>query len=278
MKRFENRLGLGIGWRPELAHLIARRSDFGFVEVIAENINANAGLPRPLQELRERGVTIIPHGVTLSLGGADPISSQRVDHLARLAEILESPFVSEHIAFVRAGEVEIGHLTPLPRTRDALEILIENVETTTRLLPVPLALENIASLFDWPDAEMNEAEFISRVVERTNTLLLLDISNSYANAHNRGLDALNEIRGFPLERLAYLHIGGGIEHDRIVHDTHSDPILPGALELLQRFCVMRTPPGVLLERDENFAGPEEINLELDRIKQAIEPKRNACFV
>jgi hypothetical protein len=37
-------------------------------------------------------------------------------------------------------------------TRQALEVLVENVQTARRVLPVPLALENIAALFDWPFA------------------------------------------------------------------------------------------------------------------------------
>jgi len=269
MSRFGPHLGLGIGWRPELAHLIAQRGDLGFVEVIAENLDPRERLPRPLEQLRERGVVVIPHGIGLSLGGAEPVSLERLEHLARLAEALDSPLVSEHIAFVRAGGVEIGHLTPLPRTREALEVLAENIQTAKRVLPVPLALENIAVLFDWPEAEMDEAQFARAALEQTDSLLLLDISNVYANAHNRRLEPLSQLSAFPLDRLAYVHMGGGVERDGIIHDTHSDAVLPGALELLREFCAVKTPPGVMLERDENFPGPRQVNAELDSIKAAM---------
>jgi uncharacterized protein (UPF0276 family) len=252
-----------------LAHLIDKRSDLGFVEVIAENFDISKPVPRPLEQLRERGLRIIPHSITLSLGGSDPVSERRVEHLARLAEKLDSPLVSEHIAFVRAGGIEIGHLTPLPRTKEALEVLVENVLAAKALLPVPLALENIAALFDWPDAELDEAQFLRSALEWTETLLLLDISNAYANARNRAIDPLSQITSFPLERLAYVHMGGGVEKDGIVHDTHSDPVLPGALELLSGLCALTAPQGVMLERDENFPAPEEVNAELERIRQAM---------
>ncbi|HEX8088453.1 MAG TPA: DUF692 family protein, partial [Blastocatellia bacterium] len=88
-------LGTGIGWRPELALMIARRARLRFVEVVAENIDPCA-IPLPLQQLRERGVKIIPHGVSLSLGGADPLDRNRADRLGRLAIELDAPFVSEH--------------------------------------------------------------------------------------------------------------------------------------------------------------------------------------
>ncbi|HXE51934.1 MAG TPA: DUF692 family protein, partial [Tepidisphaeraceae bacterium] len=97
--------GLGIGWRPELALPIERRRDLAFVEIIAENIDPRS-IPAPLVTLRDRGLQIIPHGVSLSLGGADPIDRDRVRRLADLARQLGSPLVSEHIAFVRAGGIE----------------------------------------------------------------------------------------------------------------------------------------------------------------------------
>ena len=67
-------------------------------------------------DLRERGVPVIPHGVRLSLGGAEPLDPARVAHLAACAEALDAPLVSEHVAFVRAGGREAGHLLPVPRT------------------------------------------------------------------------------------------------------------------------------------------------------------------
>jgi uncharacterized protein (UPF0276 family) len=113
-------LGLGIGWRPELALRIERRADLGFVEVIAEDLNPWGPLPGPVLQLRERGTTIVPHGISLSLGGAEPPDPRRLEALGRLAERLGAPLVSEHLAFVRAGGLESGHLLPLPRTREAL--------------------------------------------------------------------------------------------------------------------------------------------------------------
>ena len=57
-------------------------------------------------------------------------------------------------------------LEPLPRTRDALEEVVENVRRAKEALPVPLALENVASLVQWPNPEMDEANFLAEVLER----------------------------------------------------------------------------------------------------------------
>lgn len=262
-------LGLGIGWRPELAYFIHKRNDLGFVEVIAENLNSRGPIPRPLEELRERGVQIIPHGVSLSLGGADPLDLRRVEHLARVAEKLDSPLVSEHIAYVRVGGTEIGHLTPIPRTSQSLAVLVENVQAARRLLPVPLALENIAALFDWPDERMDEGEFVTGALQETDSLLLLDVSNAYANARNRAVDPAAQLRALPLHRLAYVHMGGGVERAGVVHDTHSDPVLPGALELLSNLSELVRRPGVMLEQDDHFPPGDQLGEELDRIASAV---------
>ncbi|WP_406693392.1 DUF692 domain-containing protein [Singulisphaera sp. Ch08] len=262
-------LGLGLGWRPELALLIERHRDLGFVEVLAEDFDASGSLPAPIERLRDRGVTVIPHGVTLSLGGAEPLDRTWLKALGRLATRLGAPVVSEHIAFVRAGGVEAGHLLPLPRTRAMLDLLVANVCLAQDALPVPLALENVATLVEWPHAEMDEASFIAEVLERTGALLLLDIANVHANARNHGWDPLAYLDRLPLDRLAYVHVAGGVEREGLYHDTHAHPIAPPVLDLLEELAVRTALPGVLLERDDKFPPDAAVASELNSIRSAV---------
>jgi len=262
-------LGVGIGWRAELAGFIAQLEGLRFVEVVAESVRAAGELPRPLSALRRRGVTVIPHGLRLSLGGAARPERRRLEHLARLAELCDSPVVSEHVAFVRAGGAEAGHLMPVPRTRDALGVLIENVNEAQRALPVPLALEHVAALVEWPEAEMDEATFLTELLEATGAALLLDVSNLYANSHNHGYDALGFLERVPLERIAYVHVGGGVERDGVYLDTHTDPVIPDVLTLVEELCARTTPPGVLLERDDDFPPAAVLASELSAIEAAV---------
>ncbi|MGG8408618.1 multinuclear nonheme iron-dependent oxidase, partial [Streptomyces sp. 12297] len=64
------RLGAGIGWRPEIAEAVERLPDLDWVEVVAENL-CPGHLPESLVRLRRRGTVVVPHGVSLGLGGAD---------------------------------------------------------------------------------------------------------------------------------------------------------------------------------------------------------------
>jgi uncharacterized protein (UPF0276 family) len=123
---------LGYGWRRQLAHRIDQETGLGFVEILAEHLNPTTPLPAPLMRLQERGVPVVLHGVSLGLGGAEPPDARRLDTLARLAERLGAVCVSEHVAFVRADGIESGHLLPVPRGDEALDLLAENADRQAR--------------------------------------------------------------------------------------------------------------------------------------------------
>jgi uncharacterized protein len=263
-----NRLGVGIGWRAEIDLTVERLPGVDFVEVLAENV-APDPLPESLRVLRGRGVPVVAHAVSLSLGGAEPVDGRRVAHLAAVAEAVAAPLVSEHVAFTGAGGLDSGHLLPVPRTRAALDVLVSNVRAVRQDLPAPLALENIAALLDWPDAELSEGRFLAELVERTDCWLLVDVANLYANAVNLGTDPARFLDEIPLERLAYVHVAGGVRRDGVYHDTHAHAVAPEVLDVLGELCARVDPPGVLLERDDDYPADEEIAAELAAIRAVV---------
>ncbi|MFI9344510.1 DUF692 domain-containing protein [Streptomyces sp. NPDC052773] len=269
------RLGTGIGWRPEIADAVEAMPGIDWVEVVAENV-CLGHLPDSLRRLRERGVTVVPHGVSLGLGGADRPDPDRLTALAERAEALGAPLVTEHIAFVRAGGpltaspwLEAGHLLPVPRTRDALDVLCENVRIAQDALPVPLAVENIAALISWPGEEMTEGQFLYELADRTGVRLLIDVANLHTNHVNRGEDPAKALAELPLEAIAYVHVAGGFERDGVWHDSHAHPVPRPVLDILTDLASRVSPPGVLLERDENFPEPAELEGELRAIREAL---------
>ncbi|WP_200307718.1 DUF692 domain-containing protein [Streptomyces adelaidensis] len=283
-------LGTGIGWRPEIADAVERmagskgskgseggsRGGVDWVEVVAENV-CPGHISESLLRLRERGVTVVPHGVSLGLGGADRPDEQRLRSLAERAEALGAPLVTEHIAFVRAGGaltasplLEAGHLLPVPRTRDALAVLCEHVRIAQDALPVPLALENIAALINWPGEEMTEGQFLYDLVDRTGVRLLIDVANLHTNHVNRGEDPAKALEELPVEAIAYVHVAGGFERDGVWHDSHAHPVPRQVLDILADLTSRVTPPGVLLERDDNFPEPGELVRELGAIRGVLE--------
>jgi len=261
---------IGVSWRPELALAIERWSHLGLVELMAETLDPKQLLPPAIEALRHRGIPLIPHGTSLSLGSAEPPDSQRLDHLARIAERVQAPLVSEHLAFVRGGGLETGHLLPVASSREMLEIVVENVKLARAALPVPLALENISTLFQWPDPEMDEADFLNELLERTDTLLLLDLENVYANCRNFGGEPEAFLEKLPLERVAYVHVAGGRDgKDGRYHDTHTTPIPQPVFELVTWLSERITIPGIILERDDYFPDQATLHAELNTIRAAV---------
>ncbi|MGX9884521.1 DUF692 domain-containing protein [Streptomyces sp. NPDC002276] len=278
------RLGTGIGWRPEIADAVEHLPGIDWVEAVAENL-CPGHLPDSLLRLRQRGVTVIPHGVSLGLGGADRPDADRLTALAERAEALGSPLVTEHIAFVRAGGpltasplLEAGHLLPVPRTRDALDVLCENIRIAQDALPVPLAVENIAALLAWPGEEMTEGQFLYELADRTGVRLLIDVANLHTNHVNRGEDPAKALAELPVEAIAYVHVAGGVERDGVWHDSHAHPVPAPVLDILTDLASRVSPPGVLLERDDNFPEAAELERELTSIRGALDLGRGRAHV
>jgi uncharacterized protein len=264
--------GVGLGWRRELAaDLLASPGVVDFIEVVAESCHVQAKLRREALAL-SRMWPVALHGVKLSLGSAEGLREDRARLLGELARELAAPVVSEHVAFTRGCEREIGHLTPLPRTRAAVAVVARNVARARRFLPdVPLLLENVAATFWWPDDEMDEATFYQEVVAATGCELLLDLSNLWANATNEGLDPLAVLEGYPLERVAMVHLAGGEWDHGFYLDTHAAPIGEPVLELLRALVRRRgavpVPLPILVERDAEFGPFAELQRELERVRE-----------
>ena len=112
----------GLGWRPELAAGILSNLDrIDIVEVIADDyFDAPKSKRRALKTLATQ-VPVALHGVTLGLASSIAADSKRLERTARLADEIQPEFWSEHLAFVRGGGLEIGHLAAPPRTEATIE-------------------------------------------------------------------------------------------------------------------------------------------------------------
>lgn len=264
---------LGLGWRPETAGVAATRTDLAFVEVVAESIAPGAPLPVGLQLLVDRGIEVVPHGIALSLGGTERPSPAHVEVLASAATRLGASVVSEHLAFVRAGDVGVGHLLPVPRTQLMVDLLVDHIRVAQDQLPVPLAVEPVASVFEWPGAEMDEPDFVREVVERSGALLLLDLANVYVNSRNFGYDPRAFLDRMPLDRLAYVHVAGGHVAAGVHHDTHADAVWPEVLALTSELVAKVPHARVMLERDDRFGRDTDLQLELDALAHALRTPR-----
>jgi uncharacterized protein (UPF0276 family) len=261
---------VGLGFRvPLAADLLVSPGRVDFLEVVAEACFASVAARREAVAL-SRVWPVVPHGVKLSLGSAEGIDVERARCLGALARELRAPVVTEHVAFVRAGGREIGHLTQVPFTRASVRALARNVDAARRWLPdVPLLLENAAWTFRWPDDELDEATFFNELVEHTGCDLLLDLGNLYANAFNSGADPFTVLAAYPLDRVAMVHVAGGQSEDGFYFDTHAHPVPDRVFELYARLVERIGPVPVVLEHDDAFPPFEELACQLVRLKGMI---------
>ncbi|MDQ3814113.1 MAG: DUF692 domain-containing protein, partial [Armatimonadota bacterium] len=217
-------------------------------------------------ELLAAHFTLIPHGLSLSLGSAEGLDDAYVRRLARLVRTVNQPYWSEHIAFTRAGGVDIGHLCPLPFAEEAIDVLCRNIAEVQRVIDVPLILENITYTVTMPGAQMSEAEFLCELLERTDCGLLLDVTNLYVNATNHSYDALAFVDQLPLERIVQFHFVGVERRHGILIDSHAQPTPAEVWNLMDAITARSPVKGMILERDENLPPFEEIVAELQQAR------------
>ena len=260
-------LGVGLGFRePFRAEMILNRERVDFVEITADHF-----LGVPPEKLAELDLLadhfpVIPHGLNLSLGSAEGLDLEYLDALAALVTRIEPPWWSEHVSFTRAGSVEIGHLTPLPFTSEALDALCANIAEVRSRIDTPLILENITYILALPGAEMSEAEFLTELSNRTECGLLLDVTNLYTNAVNHSFDPVDFLDRLPLDRVVQLHVAGGHWHDGLLIDSHSHPIPREVWELTEEIVARAPVKGIILERDEALPPIDELLTDLDRAR------------
>jgi uncharacterized protein (UPF0276 family) len=256
----------GIGWRSELgAGILANLDRIDVVEVLAEELfHATRAQRRALRFLRSH-VPIVLHATSLGLASTEPVDPRRLDALARVIDWLEPELWSEHLAFVRAGGREVGHLAAPPRNDVTLEGLARNVATAARVTGSLPCLENVASLIEPPLSTYDEASWLHAVIAATGCELLLDLHNLYANAHNFSFDAFKVVRSLPAPRLVHIAGGRRIEGDRVL-DDHLHAVPAAVYELLA--CV-QGEPAVILERDGNYPSISELFFELDEARRVV---------
>jgi len=268
---------VGLAWRPELAAGILMHLDrLDVVEVMADDWFAAPR--RRLRALRTLAaqVPVVFHGVSLGAASCAPTPRRQTDRLARVVNAAPGLYWSEHLAFVRAGGIEIGHLAAPPRTQATVDTACANLERASRAVGSRPLMENIATLVDPPGSRMAEADWIAAILNGSDCDMLLDLHNLAANAANFGFDTRAFLDAIPMSRVAAIHLAGG----RLVRDAASgqerllddhlhdvpDPVFDLLAEVAGR---SPRPLTVILERDGRYPPISELLAQLDRARAAL---------
>ncbi len=279
----EMRDRVGIGWRAELAAgIFVNRDRIDLIELIADDhFRASKRQLRALRTLAGQ-VPLTLHGVTAGLASMAAPDERRLTRMARLAEAVQPESWSEHLAFVRAGGIEIGHLAAPPRTPAGIEAAARNIRRAAAIVGAAPAMENVASLIDPPASTMDEPDWISGIAESCEATLLLDLHNLYANAVNFGANPSAMLLRLPLHRVKTVHLSGGHwiaspgSTERRLLDDHVHDVPPEVFALLSLLATHAPQPlDVILERDGKFPAFRHLAAQLDQARAALAAGRAA---
>ena len=282
-----NGVGLGLRW-DFVDELIEKKPALDFIEVSPENYMGRGG---HYDEALERATDLWPvvtRGLTMSIGGVDPLRDDYLGGLASFLDRVKSPWHSDHLCFSTYGGVVLHDLLPIPSKKEEVARIADRIKGAQDAIRRPMAVENVSFYLHPGKREMSEAEFLARVCEAADCGLMLDVNNAWVNATNFGFDIDEWMRTAPLERVVQMHVAG---HDwfsdgawrlgerprdlqdkegKLIVDTHGSDCCDEVLALLGRTLAKTGPVPVLLERDQSIPPLDELLAEVAKIKSLWE--------
>ncbi|GMU43149.1 MAG: DUF692 domain-containing protein [Xanthomonadales bacterium] len=258
-------LGLRRSMLPELDVCNELPARVDFFEVAPENwLGIGGRLGKTFRRYTER-FPFICHGLSLSLGGPDPLDEIFLQRLKGLLDEHGIVLYSEHLSWCSDG-AHLYDLLPIPFTEDAVKHVAARIRRTQDILGRRIAVEN-ASFYTPLASELSEPEFLLAVLAEADCELLLDVNNVYVNSVNHRYDARAFIDRIPAARVAYLHVAGHYhEAPDLIVDTHGADIVDPVWQLLDySYRRIGTRP-TLLERDFNIPPLPQLLTELDRVR------------
>lgn len=259
--------GAGLGLRRALLGPLRDKPDaaIDFFEIAPENwIGVGGRLGRALRSLTERH-PFVCHGLSLSLGGRDPLDETLLARIRRLLDAHGIAIYSEHLSYCADG----GHLydlMPIPFTGEAVRHVAARIRQTQDVLGQRIAVENV-SYYAAPGQEMREIDFVNAVLAEADCDLLLDVNNIYVNSINHRYDADAFLDALPGERVAYVHVAGHYdEAPDLKVDTHGAAVIDPVWRLLERAYDRFGVRPTLIERDFNFPPLAELIDEVGHVR------------
>jgi uncharacterized protein len=246
-------LGIGIGLRTvHFPHILSQKPRIDWFEVLSENFIDSGGRPLwVLDQIAERHPVVL-HGVSLSIGGSDPLDFEYLKKLKALAARTRAHWVSDHLCWTGIMGRNVHDLLPMPYSEEALRHTTERVKVVSDFLERPLVLENPSSYVEFASSTMPEWEFLARLAADADCGLLLDVNNVYVSAFNHRFDANTYVDAIPADRVVQYHLAGHTHKGTHIIDTHTGEAVPAVWELYARSIARTGSAATLYEWDEDI--------------------------
>jgi uncharacterized protein (UPF0276 family) len=260
-------LGYGLGLRTDYYETILEtKPNVDWFEILSENYMVKGGKPLYyLDAIRER-YPVVMHGVSMSIGGTDPLDFGYLKDLKALIDRAQPRWVSDHLCWTGQGGKNLHDLMPLPYNDDAIKHVADRVKVVQDFLGQQILLENVSSYVTYKHSVMSEWEFYSRVVEEADCLMLLDINNIYVSSRNHEFDCIDYLNGVPKDRVQQFHLAGHTDYGDYVIDTHDHPVVNPVWDLYAKALKRFGPVATMIERDDRMPPFEELMAELNQAR------------
>lgn len=234
------------------AYLLLHRPAVDWFEIISENFIDSAGRPRYVLDQLAEQYPIVMHGVSLSIGSADPLNVNYLRKLKALADQVRAVWVSDHVCWTGVAGLNAHDLLPIPLNEATLSHVVERIRVVQDVLERPLVLENPSSYVTFAASTMTEWEFLSRMTEETDCGLLLDVNNVYVSSINHDFDPAEYVQSVPHERIVQFHLAGHTNRGTHLIDTHDNHVIDPVWELYRLAHQLTGGASTLLEWDANI--------------------------
>ncbi len=259
--------GFGLGLRPDhYADFLAAPQRVDWLELISENYMVPGGKPLAMLDAIRADYPVALHGVSLSIGSAEPLDRAYLAQLKQLSRRVEPLWVSDHLCWTGVAGRNSHDLLPLPYSEEALRLVVAHVKQVQDVLGERILIENVSSYLEFTDSTMSEWEFLTEVAQQADCLLLLDVNNVYVSSVNHGFDPLEYLRHLPPERIQQIHLAGHSDHGDYIVDTHDHPVCEAVWAVYREACVRFGDVAAMIERDDNIPPLADLIAELDQAR------------
>lgn len=260
-------LGFGLGLRTDhFQYILDARPSVDWFEILSENFMVKGGKPKYFLHAIRESYPMVMHGVSLSIGSTDKLNMDYLESLKKLANEVEPAWISDHLCWTSVDHRNTHDLLPLPYNEEAINHIVKRIHHVQNYLERPFLIENLSSYVTYKNSEMEEWEFLNKIVKEADCGLLLDINNIYVSARNHGFRAEDYIDAIDPDRVWQFHLAGHTDYGDYVIDTHDHEICDPVWELycyaLKRFG----PISTMIERDDNIPEFPELHSELQIAK------------
>jgi uncharacterized protein (UPF0276 family) len=260
--------GFGLGLRTEhYADFERRGTTVDWLEILSENYMVPGGRPLHHLDRIRADHPMVMHGVSMSIGGTDPLDLDYLRQLKALAERVQPAWLSDHLCWTGVNGRNLHDLLPLPMSEAALRHVAARLDEVQHRLDRRIAIENLSSYVRFAADEMREYEFVAELLKRSDAMLLLDVNNVYVSSINHGFDARAYIDAMPAGRVVQIHLAGHSVQDGILVDTHDAPVCDAVWDLYRYTIARIGPRPTMIERDDHVPALDELLAELDTARR-----------